>query len=325
MRRREFITLLGGAAASWPLLARAQPTLPVIGFLGETPDLFASRLRSFRQGLGEMGFVEAQNVRIEYRWAEGHYDRLQALANDLIRRQVVMIAAGGSAAALAAKAVSANVPIVFAVATDPVALGLVDRLARPGHNVTGVTTLGSEIAPKQLELLHELLPAATTFALIVNPTNPAMAETVTKNLIAGARTLGVHLRVLQASTERDLDAVFADLAQNRASALAIGNDLFFNTRLEHLVALTVRHSLPAIHEYREFAMVGGLMSYGTNVSDLYRQVGVYAGRILKGERPANLPVQQAVNVELVINLKTAKTLGLTFPISLLGRADEVIE
>jgi putative ABC transport system substrate-binding protein len=325
MRRRDFMTLLGGAAASWPLVARAQPTLPVIGFLGETPELFASRLKSFRQGLGEMGFVEAQNVTIEYRWAEGHYDRLQALANDLIRRQVVMIAAGGSAAALAAKAVSADVPIVFAVATDPVALGLVDRLARPGHNVTGVTTLGSEIAPKQLELLHELLPAATTFALIVNPTNPAMAETVTKNLIAGARTLGVQLRVLQASTERDLDAVFADLTQNRASALAIGNDLFFNTRLEHLVALTVRHSLPAIHEYREFAMVGGLMSYGTNVSDLYRQVGVYTGRILKGERPANLPVQQAVNVELVINLKTAKTLGLTFPISLLGRADEVIE
>jgi putative ABC transport system substrate-binding protein len=189
--------------------------------------------------------------------------------------------------------------------------------------VTGVTTLGSEIAPKQLELLHELLPAATTFALIVNPTNPAMAESVTKNLIAGARTLGVQLRVLQASTKRDLDAVFADLTQNRASALAIGNDLFFNTRLEHLFALTVRHSLPAIHEYREFAMVGGLMSYGTNVSDLYRQVGVYTGRILKGERPANLPVQQAVNVELVINLKTAKTLGLTFPISLLGRADEV--
>ena len=272
-----------------------------------------------------MGFAEAENVRIEYRWAEGHYDRLPALATDLVRRQVLVIAAGGSAAALAAKAVSRDVPTVFAVATDPVALGLVEGLARPGHNVTGVTTLGSEIAPKQLELLHEMLRTASTFALIINPTNPAMAETVTKNLTAGARTLGMQLRVLQASTERDFDAVFADLAQNRASALVIGNDLFFNTRLEQLAALTVRHALPAIHEYREFAMVGGLMSYGTDVTDLYRRVGVYTGRILKGERPADLPVQQAENVELVINLKTAKMLGLTFPTTLLGRADEVIE
>ena len=327
MRRRDVLTLLGGAAVSWPRAGRAQQrAAPVIGFLGtETPDLFASRLRAYRQGLTELGFAEGRNVTIEYRWAEGHNDRLPALATDLVRRRVLVIAASGSSAALAAKAATTNIPTVFAVATDPVAVGLVDGLARPGINVTGVTTMGIEIAPKQLELLHELLPTATTITFLVNPTNPPMAQTETRNLVTSARALGVQLHVLQASTERDFDALFGSLAQDPGGALVIGNDLFFNTRLEQLAALTVRHALPAIHNDREFVVAGGLMSYGTNPADMYHQIGAYTGRILKGEKPADLPVQLAVRVELIVNLKTAKALGLTFPITLLGRADEAIE
>jgi putative ABC transport system substrate-binding protein len=273
MRRRDVLTLLGGAAVSWPRAGRAQQrAAPVIGFLGtETPDLFASRLRAYRQGLTELGFAEGRNVTIEYRWAEGHNDRLPALATDLVRRRVLVIAASGSSAALAAKAATTNIPTVFAVATDPVAVGLVDGLARPGINVTGVTTMGIEIAPKQLELLHELLPTATTITFLVNPTNPPMAQTETRNLVTSARALGVQLHVLQASTERDFDALFGSLAQDPGGALVIGNDLFFNTRLEQLAALTVRHALPAIHNDREFVVAGGLMSYGTNPADMYHR------------------------------------------------------
>jgi putative ABC transport system substrate-binding protein len=327
MRRREFIKLIGGAAAAWPLAARGQQAaMPVIGFLGpETPDLLASRLRAFRRGLNETGFVEGRSVTIEYRWAEGHNDRLPALAADLVRHQVSVIATSGTPAAMAAKQASTTIATVFALAIDPVAVGLVASLPRPGGNVTGTTSLGWELGSKGLELLHELLPTTNPIALLVNPTNPAIAEAETKNLLTAASSLGVQLRVLHASNERDFETVLAALAQGQAGALIIGNDLFFNSRLAQLAALTVRHALPAIHQYREFAEMGGLMSYGASVADSYRQMGVYVGRILKGDKPSDLPVVQSTKVELVINMKTAKTLGLTFPLPLLGRADEVIE
>jgi putative ABC transport system substrate-binding protein len=298
----------------------------VIGFLGpETPDLLASRLRAFRRGLNETGFVEGRSVTIEYRWAEGHNDRLPALAADLVRHQVSVIATSGTPAAMAAKQASTTIATVFAVAIDPVAVGLVASLPRPGGNVTGTTSLGWELGSKGVELLHELLPTTNPIALLVNPTNPAVAEAETKNLLTAASSLGVQLRVLHASNERDFETVLAALAQGQAGALIIGNDLFFNSRLAQLAALTVHHALPAIHQYREFAEMGGLMSYGASVADAYRLAGVYAGRILKGDKPSDLPVVQSTKVELVINMKTAKTLGLTFPLPLLGRADEVIE
>jgi putative ABC transport system substrate-binding protein len=327
MRRREFITLLGGAAA-WPLAARAQQAaLPVIGFLGsESPELWAHRLRAFHQGLGETGHAEDRNVTIEYRWAEGHNDRLPALAADLVRRQVTVIAAPNSTpAALAARAATATIPIVFAVAVDPVEVGLVGSLNRPGGNLTGVTSLNVEIGPKRLELLHEAVPVATVVALLVNPTSPTLAESTTKDLRATARTLGLQMHVVHASTEREFETVFASLLQLRAGALVIGADALFNSRLEQLAALALRHAVPTVYQFREFPVAGGLMSYGTSITDAYRQVGVYTGRVLKGDKPADLPVQQLAKVELVINLKTAKTLGITFPITLLGRADEVIE
>jgi putative tryptophan/tyrosine transport system substrate-binding protein len=283
-------------------------------------------LRAFHQGLGETGYVEGRNVTIEYRWAEGHNDRLPALVADLARLEVAVIAAtGGTAVALAAKAATTTIPIVFNIAADPVALGLVASLSRPGGNLTGVTSLSVQVAPKRLELLHELLPAVTVVALLINPTNPILAEIQSRDLQAAAGPLGLQLHVLHASTERDFDAVFATLAQLRAGALVIGTDLFFNTRSEQLAALTVRHAVPAIFQYREFAAAGGLMSYGNAIADPYRLVGVYTGRILKGEKPADLPVQRATKVELIINLKTAKALGLAVPLPLLGRADEVIE
>jgi putative tryptophan/tyrosine transport system substrate-binding protein len=327
VRRREFITLLGGAVATWPLAARAQQQMPVIGFLGsETPELWARRLRAFHQGLGETGYVEDRNVTIEYRWAEGHNDRLPALAADLVRRQVTVIAAPNSTpAALAARAATATIPIVFAVAVDPVEIGLVVSLNRPGGNLTGITSLNVEVGPKRLELLHEAVPAATIVALLVNPTSPNLAESTTKNLGATARTLGLQMHVLHASTEREFETVFASLLQLRAGALVIGPDALFNSRLEQLAALALRHAVPTVYQFREFPVAGGLMSYGTSITDAYRQVGVYTGRILKGDKPADLPVQQLAKVELVINLKTAKTLGLTFPLPLLARADEVIE
>jgi putative ABC transport system substrate-binding protein len=328
LRRREFITLLGGAAAAWSLTARAQqPAMPVIGFLGSaSPDLWTGRLRAFHQGLSETGYVEGRNVAIEYRWAEGQNDRLLALAADLVRRQVTVIAAPGSTpAALAAKAATATIPIVFELASDPIELGLIASLARPGGNVTGVTSLNAEVGPKRLELLHELVPTATIVALLVNPTNPTLAESTMKALQAAARTLGVQLHVLHASTDRDLDTVFSTVAQLGAGALVIGADPFFTSRLEQLAALALRHALPTVYQFREFAVAGGLVSYGTSLTDTFRLAGDYTGRILKGDKPADLPVQEATKVELIINMKTATALGLTVPLPLLGRADEVIE
>jgi putative tryptophan/tyrosine transport system substrate-binding protein len=327
LNRREFIALVGGAAA-WPLVAHAQQSaMPVIGFLGTiSPDRWASRLHAFRQGLSETGYVEGRNVGIEYRWAEGQNDRLPALAADLVRRQVRVIATPESTpGAFAAKAATTTIPIVFSVGVDPVAVGLVASLNRPGGNLTGVTNLNAEILPKRLELMHELVPTATTIALLVNPSNPLVAETESRDAQTAARTLGLQLHVLHASTDRDFDTVFASLAQMRAVALVINTDVFFNSRSEQLAALALRHTVPAIFQYREFVASGGLMSYGTSSTDVFRQVGIYTSRLLRGESPADLPVQQVTKIELIINLKTARTLGLTVPLSLLGRADEVIE
>jgi putative ABC transport system substrate-binding protein len=326
VRRRAFITLLGGAA-TWPLAARAQqPAVPTVGILGsESPDLFETRLRAFRKGLSETGYDEGRNVAIEYRWAESKNERLPALAAELVQRQVAVIVTPGSTpAALAAKAATATIPIVFTLAADPVAIGLVAGLNRPGGNLTGVTSLNQEVGPKRLELLHELLPAATTIALLVNPTNPT-AETLSRDAQAAARTLGLQLRILHASAERDFDTVFADLVQLRAGGLVIGIDTFLTSRTEQLAALTLRYAVPAIYQAREFPAAGGLMSYGGNITDANRLAGIYAGRILKGEKPADLPVQQYTKLELIINLKTAKALGLRIPETFLLRAEEVIE
>jgi putative tryptophan/tyrosine transport system substrate-binding protein len=328
MHRRKFIILLGGAAAAWPLVARAQQAgMPVIGFLGsESLDLFADRLRGFHQGLSESGYIEGKNVAVEYRWAEGRNDRWPALAAELVRRQVrVITAPGSSAAALAAKAATTTIPIVFFIGGDPVAMGLVASLARPGGNVTGVTTLSVEIGAKRLELIREAVPWAKIMALLTNPTNPSNAEAVSRETQAAAHMLGVQLHVLHASAEREFDTVFAQVAQLHAEALVISPDPFFFSRCKQLGALTLGHASLAIAPYREFAAAGGLMSYGTNITELFRQVGGYTGRILNGEMPTNLPVQQVTKVDLVINLKTAKALGVTVPITLLARADEVIE
>ena len=326
MKRRTFITLIGGAAA-WPLAARAQqPALPVIGFLGsDSPDLYAARLLAFRQGLREAGFVEGQNVAIEYRWAEGHNDRLPALAADLLARRVALIATSTTPAALALKAATATIPIVFFVAGDPVALGLVASLNRPGGNFTGTTTLTLEVASKWLQLMHEMVPAAGAFGLLVNPTSPDLAEAQGRDLRAAARSLGLQIHPLQASTDRELDAAFTTLPQIGDGGLIVSSDSFFFTRSEQLATLAARHGVPTIFGFREFAAAGGLMSYGADLLDQHRIIGLYVGRILKGEKPADLPVQQSTKVELVLNLKTARTLGLSVPLPLIGRADEVIE
>jgi putative tryptophan/tyrosine transport system substrate-binding protein len=326
MQRRDFVTLLGSTAITWPLAARAQQSvMPVIGFLSSPPpDLHSARLRGFHQGLKGAGYVEGQNVAIEYRWADDQYDRLPALAAELVRRQVNVIAAGGIPTALAAKAATATIPIVFGVAIDPVEIGLVASLNRPGGNATGITDLNKEVGPKRMELLHELIPTATMVALLVNPTNPN-AKTIVRDAQVAARALGLQLHVLHASSDRDLDTVFATVAQLRVGALVIGADPFFTSRSPRLAKLTVDHAVPTIYEFREFAASGGLISYGSDELEYYRLVGIYTGKILKGEKPADLPVVRSTKVELIINLKTAKGLGLTVPLSLLGRADEVIE
>ena len=327
MRRREFITLLGGAATACPLGARAQQTgMPVIGFLSsETPSGYAFRAAAFRQGLSEAGYVESRNVAIEYRWAEGHYDRLPALAADLVRRQVAVIAAAGTQSALAAKAATTTIPIVFSAAADPVAEGLVASLARPGGNATGVTNLGTELVQKQIEKLHQMVPTATVIAALVNHTNPTLAEPATKGAQAAGRTLGLKIHIIQASTERDIDAAFATLFRLGAGALVVCPDTFFTSRRDQIAALSIRHAIPVIYHLRELPAAGGLMSYGPSATDGYRRVGIYAARILKGERPGDLPVQRATKFDLVINLTTAKVLGLEVPFYLQQLADEVIE
>ena len=325
--RREFITLLGGAVAACPVAAQAQqPAMPVIGFLnGGSPDGYAPFVAMFRQGLKEAGYVEGQNVSIEYRWAEGQYNRLPSLVADLVQHKVTVIAATSTPAALAAKAATSTVPIVFTTGGDPIKLGLVASLNRPGGNVTGTTQLSFEVGPKRLELARELFPGATTFALLVNPANP-VAATVSKDLQAVADTLGVRLHVLHASTETDFEPAFATAVQLRVAALVIASpDPLFNSHAAQFGALALRHSVPAIYQLREFAAAGGLMSYGASVADANRLGGIYAGRILKGEKPADLPVVQSAKIELIVNLKTAKALGITVPIPVLGRADEVIE
>jgi putative tryptophan/tyrosine transport system substrate-binding protein len=329
MKRREFIiTLLGGAAVAWPLGAGSQQqAMPVIGMLASAPPKAnAIRLRAFHEGLRSAGYVEGQNVRIEYRWAEAHTGRLPELAAQLVHDQVaVLIAAGGTASALVAKAATTSIPIVFGMGADPVSLGLVASLNRPGGNVTGVTSLNIEVGPKRLELLHELLPAATTVALLVNPADVALADAASRTSQAAAHALGLQLHILNASSEGDFDTVFETLARLHANALVISPNNLFTAHSEQLAALTVRHALPAIYEFRQFAAAGGLMSYGSSETEYYRLVGTYAGRILKGDKPADLPVQQSTKVELIVNLKTAQALGITFPLTLLGRADEVIE
>jgi putative ABC transport system substrate-binding protein len=325
MKRRKFIALLGGAAA-WPLAARAQqrPAMPVVGFLNAgSADGWEPMLAGFHQGLKEMGYVAGQNVAVEYHWMEGRFDRAPAMVAELIRRQVAVIFAN-TPGNLAAKAATTAIPIVFATGGDPVQMGLVASLSRPSGNVTGVTQMNAEVSPKRLGLAHELVPTATTVAILVNPASP-IAEPQVTALQAAARTLGLQLHVLHASTERDFDTVFATLAQQRAGPLVISADSFFNSRSKLLGELTLRHAVPAIYEDRAFAAAGGLMTYGGRTPDMYRIAGAYTGRILKGERPADLPVQQGTRVELIINVKTAKVLGLSIPLPLLARADEVIE
>jgi len=327
LRRREFITLLGGTAA-WPLAVRAQqPVMSVVGILaGVSAEKVVPYVAAFRQGLADTGYVEGQNVAIEYRSADGQYDRMPVLVANLIQHPVTAIVIFGiTPAALAAKAATTTIPIVFLTGADTVKLGLVASLNRPGGNLTGVTVLSADLGPKQLELLHELLPKATLIALLVNPTNHTFNEALSRDLQAATSRFGLRLHVLHASTERDFETVFASLVQLRAEGLVIGPDVFFTSRSEQLAALSLRHAMPTIYAYREYTEAGGLMSYGTSLTDAYRQVGVYTGRILRGEKPADLPVQQTVKVELVINLKTAKALGVTIPLPLLGRADEVIE
>jgi putative ABC transport system substrate-binding protein len=324
LRRREFIRLLSGAAAAWPLAARAQqPAMPVIGYLSTlAPGSYATP--AFHQGLSQAGYVEGRNVAIEYHWADGRYDRLPTLAAELVRRRVTVIAANTGPSALAAKAATTTIPIVFSIAADPIEFGLGASLSRPGGNVTGVTSLTLELGPKRLELLHELVPTAAVIALLVNPTAPN-AETQSSRLREAARTLGIELPVLHASSERDFDTVFATLAQLRAGGLVLGQGVFFGSQLEEFAALALRHAVPAISGTSEFVVAGGLIAYPAGNTDTARQFGVYVGRVLKGEKPADLPIMQPTRFNLVINMKTAKALGLDVPATVLLRADELIE
>jgi putative tryptophan/tyrosine transport system substrate-binding protein len=324
MRRREFITLLCGVASSWPLAVRAQ-AMPVIGFLNvASPAGYSNYVAAFLGGLKEAGYVEGQNVTIEYRWAEGHYDRLPEMAADLVRRQVSVIVAN-TPANLAAKKATDTIPVVFTTASDPVQIGLVSSFSRPGGNVTGVSQINVALGPKRLELAHELMPAAIAVALLVNPTDPARAEMLSKETQAAANHLGIELHILRAGTDPEIETAFAGFAQLKAGVLVIGGDAFFNSRSKLLADLSSHYAVPAIYEYREFTNAGGLMSYSGSIIESYRWAGIYTGRILKGAKPADLPVQRSTTVELIVNLKTAKALGITVPLSLLGRADEVIE
>jgi putative ABC transport system substrate-binding protein len=325
MRRREFITLIGGAAA-WPLAARAQqPAKPVIGFLNvASPDGYAHHVAAFRDGLKERGYIEGQNVSIEFRWAEGHYDRLTSMAADLVRREVSVIVAN-TPANLTAKAATSTIPIVFTTASDPVQVGLVPNLSRPGGNITGISQLNVEIGPKRLELAHQLMPSATSVAFLVNPNDVSRAETLTQDAQAAAIPLGLKIHVLPAFTDAQIDAAFAGFAQLKAGVLVIGADALFNSKSQLLAEHSLRYAVPAIYQYSEFTDAGGLLSYGGSIKESYRWAGIYTGRILKGEKPGDLPVQQSTTVELIVNLKTAKALGISVPLSLLGRADKVIE
>jgi ABC-type uncharacterized transport system substrate-binding protein len=326
MRRREFIALLG-AAAAWPLMARAQqPAAPVIGYLSAmSPNEGEPRAAAFRRGLQEAGYIVGQNVAIEYHWAEQQIDRLPAMAADLVKRRVTVIATGTTPAGLAAQAATTTIPIVFEVGSDPVRLGLVANLNRPGGNITGVTNLIVELGPKRLELLHELLPTTGVMAFLVNPDDRVLAQSQVREVLSAARNRGLELHVLNARSEGDFDAVFADIKRLRVGGLVIGAGSIFVRGINKLAALTVRHAVPAIYRLRDFAAAGGLMSYGSDISESYRLAGVYTGRVLKGENPAELPVLQATKFELVINLKTAKTLGINVPPSMQARADEMIE
>jgi putative ABC transport system substrate-binding protein len=325
MRRRTFIAALGGAA-TWPFTAHAQQSvMPVLGFLAAgTPKGYAQALAAFLKGLSETNYVDGKNVHIEYRWAENQYDRLPAMAADLVRRQVAVIAAVSTPAARVAKAATGTIPVVFTTIADPVQIGLVESLNRPGGNVTGATLMSVEVGPKLLDLLHRALPSVTTIALLLNPTNPNI-ETQSRTLQAAALKLGLQIQVVTVSAESDLDAMFERLKEIRAGALMISQDPLFNAQSEQLAALTIHHRMPAIYELRQFAAAGGLMSYGDSQNDAWHQAGIYVGRILKGEKPADLPVMQATKLDFVINLKTAKTLGLTIPDGLVNAADEVIE
>jgi putative ABC transport system substrate-binding protein len=327
VRRREFITLLGGAAAAWPLTARAQQAaMPVIGVLdARSPGTTENSMRAFREGLKDTGYIAGENVALEYRWAEDQIDRLPALAADLVQRRATVIAAIGPTTALAAKAAIATIPIVFIVNEDPVRLGLVASLARPGGNLTGINILTAEVTAKRLDLLRELMPSATRVGVLVNPVNATNTETTLREMAAAARTTGLQVKVLNASTSREIEAAFASLLHERPDALFVGAEPYFYSRRVQLAVLAASHRLPAIYSQRDFVVAGGLMSYGTNIADAFRQIGVYAGRILKGTKPADLPVVQASKFELVINLPTARALGLEVPPMLLARADEVIE
>jgi putative ABC transport system substrate-binding protein len=326
MKRRKFLGLVGGATVAWPFAARGQQSaMPVVGFLnGASPPAYARMLSAFLKGLGETGYLEGQNVKIEYRWAQGEIDRLPAFAAELVRREVAVIAATGTPAALAAKMATTTIPIVFETGSDPVQLGLVASLNRPGGNVTGIAQLAVEVVPKRLQLLSEMVPAARAIALFVDPTDPISEKTI-QGSQAAARSLGLELHVLNVSTEREMDAGFAKLVQLRAGGLVVSGGQFFNSRSKQIAALARQHTMPTIFPYRDLAAAGGLMSYGTSITDAYRLAGTYTGRVLQGEKPADLPVQQAIKVELIINLETAKALSITVPLSLLGRADEVIE